>query len=169
MLNPLLTTFLTVADCGSFTSASKRLFISATAVMKQMDVLEAHLDLRLLERTPHGVRLTAAGEMIARDARFLQDYARRSVDERPGCDSRCGNHILRGDLAAKPGQTVHGPVVPGQSGVPPATSSIWSLLRTTIRVSLPKLADWERSSTSLWGCATPARGWANAVSGAGYL
>ena len=48
--------------------------------MKQMDVLEAHLDLRLLERTPHGVRLTAAGEMIARDARFLQDYARRSVD-----------------------------------------------------------------------------------------
>ena len=34
MLNPLLTTFLTVADCGSFTSASKRLFISATAVMK---------------------------------------------------------------------------------------------------------------------------------------
>ena len=80
MLNPLLTTFLTVADCGSFTSASKRLFISATAVMKQMDVLEAHLDLRLLERTPHGVRLTAAGEMIARDARFLQDYARRSVD-----------------------------------------------------------------------------------------
>ena len=72
MLNPLLTTFLTVADCGSFTSASKRLFISATAVMKQMDVLEAHLDLRLLERTPHGVRLTARGEMIARDARFYR-------------------------------------------------------------------------------------------------
>lgn len=80
MLDPLLMTFLTVADCGSFTKASKRLFISSTAVMKQMDALEAKLGLRLLERTPHGVQLTPAGNVIHRDARSLEDYAQRSLE-----------------------------------------------------------------------------------------
>lgn len=80
MLDPLLTTFLTVADCGSFTKASKKLFISSTAVMKQMDALEAKLGLRLLERTPHGVQLTPAGNVIHRDARSLEDYAQRSLE-----------------------------------------------------------------------------------------
>lgn len=32
MYNHLLETFLAVADCGSFTKASERLYISATAV-----------------------------------------------------------------------------------------------------------------------------------------
>lgn len=79
MINPLLITFLKVVDCGSFTKASKRLFISSTAVMKQIDTLETHLDLKLLERTPRGVQLTPAGEIIARDARFLEEYAQRSI------------------------------------------------------------------------------------------
>lgn len=141
MLNPLLTTFLTVADCGSFTSASKRLFISATAVMKQMDVLEAHLDLRLLERTPHGVRLTAAGEMIARDARFLQDYARRSVDSARAATADAETTFCVGTSLLNPAK----PFMDLWYQVnrrSPATSSIWSLLRTTIRVSLAEIADW---------------------------
>ena len=40
MYNPLLDTFLAVADCGSFTKAADKLFISPTAVMKKMNVLE---------------------------------------------------------------------------------------------------------------------------------
>lgn len=40
MYNPLLDTFLAVADCGSFTKAAEKLFISPTAVMKQMNSLE---------------------------------------------------------------------------------------------------------------------------------
>lgn len=53
MINPLLQTFLTVADCGSFTKASEKLFISATAIMKQMNTLEAHLQLQLIQRSPN--------------------------------------------------------------------------------------------------------------------
>ena len=79
MLNPFLMTFLTVADCGSFTKASKQLYISPTAVMKQIDALESHLELKLLERTPQGVRLTPAGEVIRRDGKFLSDYVQRSL------------------------------------------------------------------------------------------
>lgn len=79
MYNHLLDTFLAVADCGSFTKASERLYISATAVMKQMNSLEKHLDLKLVERTPNGARLTPAGEVIYRDAKFLMDYSQKSI------------------------------------------------------------------------------------------
>ena len=79
MYNHLLETFLAVADCGSFTKASERLYISATAVMKQMNSLEKSLDLKLVERTPNGVRLTPAGEVIYRDAKFLMDYSQKSI------------------------------------------------------------------------------------------
>ena len=79
MYNHLLDTFLAVADCGSFTKASERLYISATAVMKQMNSLEKHLALKLGERTPNGARLTPAGEVIYRDAKFLMDYSQKSI------------------------------------------------------------------------------------------
>lgn len=80
MFNPLLTAFVCAADCGSFTKAAEKLFISPTAVMKQINALETHLDLCLMERTSQGIRLTPAGELIYKDARFLFDYSKRSVD-----------------------------------------------------------------------------------------
>lgn len=79
MYNPMLNTFLAVADCGSFTKAAKLLYISPTAVMKQMNTLEQHLDLTLIERASSGVRLTPAGEIIYRDAKFMIDYSKKSV------------------------------------------------------------------------------------------
>lgn len=80
MYNPLLDTFLAVADCGSFTKAADKLFITPTAVMKKMNVLEAHLNLKLIDRTPAGVDLTPAGKVIYRDAKFIMDYSKKSVD-----------------------------------------------------------------------------------------
>ncbi|MGN1047206.1 MAG: LysR family transcriptional regulator, partial [Eubacteriales bacterium] len=79
MYNPMLDTFIAVSDCGSFTKAAERLYISPTAVMKQMNALESHLKLKLTERTPSGVRLTRAGEVIYRDAKFMIDYSKKSV------------------------------------------------------------------------------------------
>ncbi len=79
MYNPLLDTFITVADCGSFTRAADRLFISSTAVMKQMNALEEHLEMKLLDRTPTGIRLTSAGRIIYQDAKFIMDYSRKSI------------------------------------------------------------------------------------------
>ena len=81
MYSPVLDTFITVAECGSFTKASELLYISPTAVMKQMNTLEAHLDVKLTERTPTGVKLTAAGEIIYRDAKFMKDYSKKSLAE----------------------------------------------------------------------------------------
>lgn len=80
MFNPQLTAFVYAADCGSFAKAAERLFISPTAVMKQINALEQHLDMKLLERTPKGVSLTPGGKVIYQDAKFLFDYSRRSIE-----------------------------------------------------------------------------------------
>ncbi len=81
MYNPLLNTFLEAVDCGSFTKAAEKLFISPTAVMKQINNLEEHLSVKLIERTPSGIRLTPAGKVIYRDAKFMIDYSQKSVAE----------------------------------------------------------------------------------------
>lgn len=79
MYNPLLNTFIIVVDCGSFTKASEVLYISPTAIMKQMNSLENHLNLKLIERTPNGIYLTEAGKIIYQDAKFLIDYSKKSI------------------------------------------------------------------------------------------
>jgi len=79
MYNPMLDTFIFVADYGSFTKAAEHLYISPTAVMKQMNALESHLNLKLIERTPSGVHLTPAGEVIYQDAKFMIDYSKKSI------------------------------------------------------------------------------------------
>ena len=80
MFNHQLTTFVTVVDYGSFTKAAEVLFITPTAVMKQINALEAHLNLKLIERTKHGIRLSPAGEVIYKDAKFLFEYSRCSIE-----------------------------------------------------------------------------------------
>jgi len=57
-----LQTFWRVSEYGSFAKAGEQSFISGTAVMKQINRLEAELNLKLFVRTATGVRLTAQGE-----------------------------------------------------------------------------------------------------------
>lgn len=81
MYNRQLDIFLCVADCGSFTKAADKLFLSSTAVMKQMNRLEKHWGMRLFTRTNHGVHLTLAGESVYKDARFLISYSERALEK----------------------------------------------------------------------------------------
>lgn len=79
MYHPLLNTLIAVADCGSFNKAAETLYISSTAVMKQMNSLENHLQLTLMKRTGAGVTLTEVGKQICKDARFIMDYSQKSL------------------------------------------------------------------------------------------
>ena len=81
MYDPLLETLLAVARDGSFTKASERLFLSPTAVMKQINTLERRLNLTLLRRTTAGVELTPAGRIVCRDAQTLIDAAQKTLAE----------------------------------------------------------------------------------------
>ena len=79
MYNYMLETLIAVADCGSFAKAAEKLFISPTAVMKQMNTLEKHLGLTLILRSPNGIKLTEPGELIYGNAKFMIEYSKKSV------------------------------------------------------------------------------------------
>ena len=60
----LLTIFIEVADRGSITKASERLYISQPAITKSIKQLESELGGKLFERKNRGVELTAEGRHI---------------------------------------------------------------------------------------------------------
>jgi DNA-binding transcriptional LysR family regulator len=66
--------FVAVADAASFTRAAEALFVSQPALSKQVRALETRLGVRLLDRGPTGLALTAEGEA-------LLPHARRMVDD----------------------------------------------------------------------------------------
>ena len=74
--NHQLETFIQVADAGSFSKAGEALFISPTAVMKQINLLESALDVQLFNRTPRGLTLTNAGKSYYQDAKYMIQYAK---------------------------------------------------------------------------------------------
>jgi DNA-binding transcriptional LysR family regulator len=79
LYNPQLLTFLKVAEAGSFNKAAEDLHISPPALIKQINLLEAALDLRLFSRSHRGLELTTAGESLLQDARYLIQYCQDSV------------------------------------------------------------------------------------------
>ena len=79
MYNPQLDTFLHVADAGSFNKAAEESYITPTAVIKQINLLEASLGVKLLERTHRGLILTKAGKSLYQDTKYVIQYCRDSV------------------------------------------------------------------------------------------
>ena len=63
--------FVAVANNHSFNKAANQLFISAPAVIKQINALENSIKVQLFNRTHNGVFLTKAGESFYQDATKL--------------------------------------------------------------------------------------------------
>ena len=108
MYHPLLDTFLAVADCGSFLKASEKLYISPTAVMKQMNQLERHIGLPLLVRTSQGVSLTAAGRSVYRDAGEIMKLSREALQRAYRAENREQITIRLGTSALYPCRALMG-------------------------------------------------------------
>ena len=68
MYNRQLNTFLKVAEQGSFNKAAEELFVSASAVIQQINSLERDLHVTLFRRSRRGLELTAAGEYLFEEA-----------------------------------------------------------------------------------------------------
>ena len=79
MYNPQLETFIRVADAGSFNKAAEESYITPTAVIKQINLLEASLEVKLFERTHRGLTLTKAGRSLYQDTKYIIQYCRDSV------------------------------------------------------------------------------------------
>ncbi len=95
MYNPQLTTFISVAENGSFTKAADALFITPTAVMKQINALEERLGMTLFARTNHGLQLTEAGECFLQDAKYIIDYSVRAIAKAKEIDDKDKRQSIR--------------------------------------------------------------------------
>lgn len=67
--------FAAVCEEGSFRKAAKRLNLSVPTLIEQIDALESRRRIRLLERSPRGVKLSAAGRVFFPEVRRLLDQA----------------------------------------------------------------------------------------------
>lgn len=79
MYNPQLDTFICVVEAGSFSKAAEELYISAPAVIKQINSLENSLNLQLFERIHRGLIITEAGKSLYQDAKYLIQYSKESL------------------------------------------------------------------------------------------
>lgn len=66
-----MTVFCRVVDCQGFAAAARELDLSPSVVTRLINELEAHLGVRLLNRTTRTLVLTAAGERYLEKARKL--------------------------------------------------------------------------------------------------
>lgn len=119
----LLEQFVVVADEKHVGRAAERLFMSQPPLSQSIQRLERGLGVRLFERGPGGVSLTAAGEVFAVDAQRLLDAQAAAVervrrvasgldgDVRVGYVSLLSHHylpeLLRSAAAELPGLRVH--------------------------------------------------------------
>lgn len=104
MYNPQLETFLRVADAGSFNKAAEESYITPTAVIKQINLLENSLDVKLFERTHRGVVLTKAGKSLYQDTKYIIQYCRDSVTRAKNTMQEDTNIIRIGSSPMTPAQ-----------------------------------------------------------------
>lgn len=94
LYNHQLDTFVKVAELGSFSKAADDLYISPTAVIKQMNILESNLGVTLFNRTHRGLTLTRAGESLLADVRHIIQYCNEAA-ERARLADAAGKSTIR--------------------------------------------------------------------------
>ena len=106
MYSPQLETFLCVAECGSFNKAAEKLYISPPAVIKQINLLEGSLNLRLFVRTHRGLQLTKAGQSLYQDVKYIIQYCKDSVTRARNAMQESDNLIRIGTSPMTPAQVL---------------------------------------------------------------
>lgn len=71
MYNHALDTFVRAAELGSFSKVAEESYISPSAVIQQINHLEAELNVRLFNRSKKGVALTPAGQYLLLESKAL--------------------------------------------------------------------------------------------------
>lgn len=106
MYNPQLETFLRVADAGSFNKAADESYITPTAVIKQINLLEENLGVKLFDRSHRGLTLTKAGRSMYQDAKYIIQYCRDSVTRAKNAMQEDADVIRIGSSPMTPAQVL---------------------------------------------------------------
>ena len=104
MYNQQIETFIKVVDVGSFNKAAAKLYITPTAVIKQINLLEKALEVVLFERTHCRLVLTKAGELLYQDAKYIIRYCKDSVICAQNAMNEGANIIRIGSSSMTPAQ-----------------------------------------------------------------
>lgn len=90
--------FVFVAREGNLTRAAKRLFLTQSALSLQIKKLQEQLNLVLFERTPHGMRLTEAGQRLLPAAERALQAEIDFSNEAAGLDNAVSGRLRLGTI-----------------------------------------------------------------------
>ncbi|MDJ0945110.1 MAG: LysR family transcriptional regulator [Kiloniellales bacterium] len=80
--------FLEITKAGSFSSAAKRLHSTQPTISRRIQSLEQRLGVRLFDRVPSGVVLTAGGEKVLETVRYVEESLTKTEKRVLGADQR---------------------------------------------------------------------------------
>lgn len=153
-----LDAFLLTADCGSFLKAAERMYISANALTKQINLLERDLGVTLFRRSTQGLILTDAGQLIYAEAKKLIRHTNTVLQKAQDLEKRQAYVIRVGVSLMNPAgilleqwnkasalyPNIRLDIVPFQDTVPDFLEVLANLGRTIDLISCPY-------QTSYWG------------------
>lgn len=88
-----------VAECGSITEASRKLFVSQPSITAAISDLEKEMDVRIFDRTNKGVTVSEEGET------FL-GYARQVLEQADLLESRYKSRRSKLHISASHASTI---------------------------------------------------------------
>ena len=104
MNNLNLKTFIRVTEAGSFNKAAAELYITSSAVIKQINLLENEIGIRLFHRTHRGIKLTKAGQSLYKDAKYITEYCREAITRAQNAEQNNTRVIRIGTSPMTPAQ-----------------------------------------------------------------
>lgn len=89
MLDKKVEYFITVVQEGSFSAASRKLYLSQPNLSKQVSLLEEELGVKLLDREGYRPVLTSAGELFYRESTKIQKQCQQLQDRIWKMEGQC--------------------------------------------------------------------------------
>lgn len=97
MYNSLLKNFVYIVEMESFSKETQKMYITLTSVMKQINALEEHLHVKLVNRTHRGIKLTLQGQKVYDETKMLiekSDTFLNQIQEKTSSIIRIGSSFL---------------------------------------------------------------------------
>ena len=92
--------FIDIVEAGSIRAAARRRGISQPVLTKSLKLLEGDVGARLLDRSAHGIRATAAGRALLARARAAQAQLAMALEEIGEISGKSGGIVAFGASAA---------------------------------------------------------------------
>jgi DNA-binding transcriptional LysR family regulator len=98
MYDTRMDSFIAIAEAGSFSAAAEKLFVSRTALIKQINLLEKNLELKLFDRHTKGVALTPSGKYFYIEAKKFIQLSNKILSSCRALEKKNGDSIRIGIL-----------------------------------------------------------------------